>query len=83
MAHIGDQLSPEQVKAIEVLTCSIVNKILHDPIIFLKNRYHQDGSLVVDMARKLFNLNGDQPLKPLPPLVRLKGQDEEEIDRPG
>ncbi len=83
LAHIGDQLSPEQVKAIEVLTCSIVNKILHDPIIFLKNRYHQDGSLVVDMARKLFNLNGDQPLKPLPPLVRLKAQDEEEIDRPG
>ncbi|WP_456433231.1 glutamyl-tRNA reductase [Thermosulfuriphilus sp.] len=84
LAHIGNQLSPEQIEAIEILTSSIVNKILHDPIIFLKNRYHQDGSLVVDMARKLFNLNGDRPLKPLPPLVRLRAKEEEsEVESSG
>ncbi len=46
--------------AIEQLTASICNKILHDPTIFLKKpgRWAKRG-FYIDAARKLFNLNGD------------------------
>ncbi len=69
LAHLRDRLGPEEVEAIEVLTKSLINKILHDPIVCLKNRYHQEGQLIIDFTRKLFNLDGDQPLKPKPPQI--------------
>jgi glutamyl-tRNA reductase len=56
-----DSLSDAEIEAIEVLTQSVVKKLLHDPILFLKrtsNRSRKDFYL--DMARKLFHLDEDQ-----------------------
>jgi glutamyl-tRNA reductase len=53
-------LTPEQEKAVHVLTTSIVNKMLHDPITYLKgknSREHKD--VYLDFARQIFNLNGE------------------------
>ena len=56
-----DSLSAAEIEAIEVLTQSVVNKLLHDPILFLKrtsSRSRKDFYL--DIARKLFHLDRDQ-----------------------
>jgi glutamyl-tRNA reductase len=56
-----DSLSEAEIEAIEVLTRSVVKKLLHDPILFLKrtsNRSRKDFYL--DIARKLFHLDEDQ-----------------------
>lgn len=53
-------LSPEQEQAVDIMTCSIINKLLHDPTIHLKQsaapveEYHKRG--VVDVVRDLFKL---------------------------
>jgi glutamyl-tRNA reductase len=57
-----DSLSGGEIEAIHVLTRSVVNKLLHDPILFLKRistRSRKDSYL--DVARKLFHLDEDQP----------------------
>ena len=54
-------LPEEQMEAIEVLTRSIVNKLLHDPILLLKRtsaRAKKDFYL--DITRRLFNLDEEQ-----------------------
>ena len=76
LSHLKTKLPSEDREALEVMTKSLVNKLLHDPIIYLKNRYHQDGQQVVDLTRKLFNLDGEAPLKDQPPRVILS----EELD---
>jgi len=60
LSNMGS-LTPEQEKAVHVLTASIVNKMLHDPIIYLKGksgREHKD--IYLDFARQIFNLNGER-----------------------
>lgn len=48
-------------QAIEVLTESIVNKMLHDPILFLKKKSERSSQqLFVDFTQQLFNLT-DSP----------------------
>lgn len=57
-----DSLSGEEIEAVQVLTQSLIKKLLHDPILFLKRvstRSHKDFYL--DVARKLFHLDEDQP----------------------
>jgi glutamyl-tRNA reductase len=57
LAHLGP-LTPDQVRALEVLTNSITGKLLHDPIVFLKRNHHKkrgQGELV--LVRRLFNLD--------------------------
>jgi glutamyl-tRNA reductase len=54
-------LTVEQRQALEVLTGSITQKLLHDPIIFLKrnprmSRFRQE----LDLVRRLFNLDPDR-----------------------
>jgi glutamyl-tRNA reductase len=57
LARLKD-LTPEQRKALEALTSSIVNKILHDPITQLKKqKLDGDDYLHLEVARKLFNLD--------------------------
>ena len=54
-------LPEEQMEAIDVLTRSIVNKLLHDPILFLKRtsaRARKDFYL--DITHRLFNLDEEQ-----------------------
>lgn len=48
----------EDRKAVCKMTQSMINKILHDPMLFLKsNGYHGDKSAFIDITRKLFNLD--------------------------
>jgi glutamyl-tRNA reductase len=57
----GNSLPEEQREAIEVLTRSIVNKLLHDPILFLKrtsDRARKDFYL--DITHRLFGLDEEQ-----------------------
>jgi len=54
MAH----LSPQDHEAIERMTRSIADKIMHDPIRFLKNMgNHRDDARYLNAARHLFNLD--------------------------
>jgi glutamyl-tRNA reductase len=51
-------MSEEDKAAIERLTAALVNKILHDPTVFLKQRGHDEQkSLCLDITRRLFNLD--------------------------
>jgi glutamyl-tRNA reductase len=53
-------LTPEQRKGIENLALSITKKLLNDPIVFLKGKGERSSrDLYLDIARKLFNLDGD------------------------
>ncbi|RLB03958.1 MAG: glutamyl-tRNA reductase [Deltaproteobacteria bacterium] len=45
-------------ECLEVLTKSIINKLLHDPILFLKRKSIRDSkNLYVDLVQSLFNLH--------------------------
>jgi glutamyl-tRNA reductase len=54
-------LSPEQQTAVDHITRSIVNKILHTPIEELKRMSHDpDGPAYVDFLRRIFNIKPPQ-----------------------
>jgi glutamyl-tRNA reductase len=56
-----DPLQEDLAKSLEVVTQSIVNKVLHDPILFLKRTSSKARKeLYLDTARKMFNLDADQ-----------------------
>lgn len=51
-------VSEEERKALDLLTNSIINKILHHPISLLKHQESRDhGKLYVEMTRKIFHLD--------------------------
>jgi len=53
--------SEEEHKALDLLTQSIINKILHHPISLLKHQEHRgQGKLYVDMTRKIFHLDEEE-----------------------
>jgi glutamyl-tRNA reductase len=61
LSHLG-ALTPEQEQALAVLTESITNKLLHDPIVFLKGNHHrQRGQAELALVRRLFNLDPESP----------------------
>ncbi len=53
------ELTPEEGEAIDVLTRSLIKKLLHDPIQFLKReRTHEENKdQDIDYVRRIFNLN--------------------------
>lgn len=54
LAHLGEK----ERESIEVLTESIIRKILHDPIVFLKKKAQRGTQTAfVDYAQQLFNLS--------------------------
>ena len=55
----ANKLPNEHREALERMAGSLVNKILHDPTKVLKNRYHEDKSVLLDVTRKLFNLDDE------------------------
>ncbi len=63
LSSLGE-LSPSQMKSLEALTLSITEKILNDPILFLKKKADRPlGKSYLDTARRLFRLdreNGDE-----------------------
>jgi glutamyl-tRNA reductase len=57
LAHLGP-LTPEQEQSLRILTQSITQKLLHDPIIFLKRNHHRKRPhQELDLVRRLFNLD--------------------------
>ena len=58
MSHLGP-VSDEQRQSLEVLLNSVTQKLLHDPIIFLKRDHNMKKSphQELDLVRRLFNLD--------------------------
>jgi glutamyl-tRNA reductase len=57
LGHVGP-LTPEHEQALEIMTAAITNKLLHDPIIFLKGNHHRKrGEAELALVRRLFNLD--------------------------
>jgi glutamyl-tRNA reductase len=53
-----NHLSDQDRQALARMTESLINKILHDPTLFLKNPgAHRNKSVYLDFTRKLFNLD--------------------------
>ncbi len=53
------ELTPAEREAVEMITRSIINKIAHDPISFLKKAgMRSRGKTYLDIAQRLFNING-------------------------
>jgi glutamyl-tRNA reductase len=51
-------LSEEQQQALKVLTHAVAHKLLHDPIVYLKNNHHRKRSRQeLDLIRRIFNLD--------------------------
>jgi glutamyl-tRNA reductase len=60
-----DQLTPAQHEAVETLTRSIVEKVLNDPIVFLKGRAGRSTvNTYLDLTKRLFQLNGMETERP-------------------
>jgi glutamyl-tRNA reductase len=54
------QLTEAQLQAIEMLTVSLTEKLINDPILALKSQAGRDGrDTFLDIARKLFNMDAD------------------------
>lgn len=50
-------LTDEEKEALEVLTKSLVQKLLQPPIFFLKNGYHEEGRYAVSLIREIYRLD--------------------------
>ena len=60
-----ERLSPEDRRAVEALTMQLVNKLLHDPTVRLKEAAAvADGAAYADAIRHLFALDADPPRQP-------------------
>jgi len=56
-----DPFPEDLAKSLQVVTQSIVNKVLHDPILFLKRTSSKARKeFYLDTARRMFNLDADQ-----------------------
>lgn len=54
------ELTPEEQEMVEGLATSIVNKLLHSPLVALKDEAHSShGAMYVEAVRRLFNLDKD------------------------
>lgn len=63
LRRLGAEDDPETRKALEALVSSLVRKILHSPIDFLKRRSEEEESSqrFIDLTRRMFNLDDDPP----------------------
>ena len=50
-------LSPEEIEALEVLTRSLVQKLLYFPINFMKSSHHHKGKEAINIVRRMFELD--------------------------
>lgn len=65
------ELGPAEWETIEALSNGIVNKLLHGPLVVLKNEAHSsNGSMYVDTTRRLFDL--DKKAEPGEPVADPK-----------
>ncbi|MBI3811798.1 MAG: glutamyl-tRNA reductase [Nitrospirae bacterium] len=64
LSKLGE-LTPDQRETIEGLAASIVNKLLHSPLVVLKDEARsENGALYAEAVRRLFNLDKDPPQRP-------------------
>ena len=56
---LGPEVDETSRKAMEQLALSIVGKLYHEPIVFLKRRSREEGSSqrFIDLTRRIFNLD--------------------------
>ena len=58
---ILEKLTPEQKKAVDKLSRSIAQKMINDPILYLKRKADRPAlNTYIDVTRKLFNLDEDR-----------------------
>ncbi len=57
-------LSEEEKQAIEILTKSLVQKMLYFPINFIKRSYHEEGRYAVSLIRQIYNLDDTEEETP-------------------
>jgi len=62
LKRLNGRLSPEEIGSIDSMTQAIVNKLLHEPTLFLKNR---PSSTELDLAKELFGLSSPSPQDPI------------------
>ena len=73
-----ESLNDEQQKALDVLTKSIVQKILHDPIVYIKKgAQEKNGKMILDATCRLFGIDGPEETENL----QDKGLSGDSIDR--
>ena len=58
LKRLDSHLTPQELASVDAMTQAIVNKLLHDPTMFLKNR---PSSAKLSVAKELFGLPADQP----------------------
>ena len=64
LAKLGE-LTPEQRETVEGLAASVINKLLHSPLVVLKDEARsENGALYAEAVRRLFNLDKDLPHHP-------------------
>lgn len=57
LSQLGE-LTPKQIKSIEVMANALTNKLLHNPILFLKDESEDhDQKVKLDLVRKAFGLD--------------------------
>ncbi|BBD07632.1 glutamyl-tRNA reductase [Desulfovibrio ferrophilus] len=62
LKRLGPDLPPETEEALETLVTSLVHKLYHEPINFLKRRTQEEGKAgrFIDSTRRMFNLDHEQ-----------------------
>ena len=62
MRSLGPEVDQATGQAMEQLAMSLVGKLYHEPIVFLKRRAREEGSSqkFIDLARRIFNLDDEQ-----------------------
>uniref|UniRef100_A0A7V4JPP1 Glutamyl-tRNA reductase n=1 Tax=Thermodesulfobacterium geofontis TaxID=1295609 RepID=A0A7V4JPP1_9BACT len=76
-------LSEEEKEAIEILTQSLVQKLIYYPINFIKKSYHEEGRYAISLIRQIFELDepfeeiSDAEIENLYPKVEEKSQSKE------
>ena len=53
----SSKIPDEHGEALQRMAGALINKILHDPTKILKTRHHDDKTILLDITRKLFNLD--------------------------
>ncbi|MBU1004121.1 MAG: glutamyl-tRNA reductase [Proteobacteria bacterium] len=79
LKRLGPDLPRETEEALETLVASLVHKLYHEPINFLKRRTQEEGKAerFIDATRRMFNLDqeqipGDAHLERKPGLARQR-----------
>ena len=61
LRKLNGKLDEEALESLDAMTRAIVNKLLHDPTMFLKERKGPDE---LKVAREIFRLSEDGPTSP-------------------